>query len=90
MFSGIIQAQGNISKVFKSKDSLSIEVQSNLKGYKIGSSICCSGICLTATSISKNKFTADISKETLWGNISFYNFWKMNRYEPTFSNFFNL
>ncbi len=65
MFSGIIQAQGKISKVFKSKDFLSIEVQSNLKGYKIGSSICCSGICLTATSISKNKFTADISKETL-------------------------
>jgi len=65
MFSGIIQAQGKISKVLKSKDFLSIEVQSNLKGYKIGSSICCSGICLTATSISKNKFTADISKETL-------------------------
>ncbi len=65
MFSGIIQAQGKISKVIKSKDFLSIEVQSNLKGYKIGSSICCSGICLTATSISKNKFTADISKETL-------------------------
>jgi len=65
MFSGIIQAQGKISKVIKSKDFLSIEVQSNLKGYKIGSSICCSGICLTATSVSKNKFTADISKETL-------------------------
>ena len=65
MFSGIIQAQGKISKVIKSKDFLSIEVHSNLKGYKIGSSICCSGICLTATSVSKNKFTADISKETL-------------------------
>ena len=65
MFSGIIQAYGKISKFSKSKDFLSIEIQSNLKGYNIGSSICCSGICLTATSFSKNKFTADISKETL-------------------------
>ena len=65
MFSGIIQAYGKISKFSKSKDFLSVEIQSNLKGYNIGSSICCSGICLTATSFSKNKFTADISKETL-------------------------
>ena len=65
MFSGIIQAQGKISKISKSKDFLSIEIHSKLKGYKIGSSICCSGICLTVTSFSKNKFTADISKETL-------------------------
>ena len=28
-------------------------------------SICCSGICLTVTSFSKNKFSVDISKETL-------------------------
>ena len=65
MFSGIIQAHGKISKLSKSKDFLSIEIQSNLKGYKIGSSICCSGICLTVTSFSKNKFSADIYKETL-------------------------
>ena len=65
MFSGIIQTHGKISKLTKSNDFLSIEIQSNLKGYKIGSSICCSGICLTVTSFSKNKFTADISKETL-------------------------
>ena len=65
MFSGIIQTYGKIFKLTKSNDFLSIEIQSNLKGYKIGSSICCSGICLTVTSFSKNKFTADISKETL-------------------------
>ena len=65
MFSGIIQTHGKICKLAKSNDFLSIEIQSNLKGYKIGSSICCSGICLTVTSFSKNKFTADISKETL-------------------------
>ena len=53
MFSGIIQAYGKISKFSKSKDFLSIEIQSNLKGYNIGSSICCSGICLTVTSFLK-------------------------------------
>ena len=34
MFSGIIQAYGKISKFSKSKDFLSIEIQSNLKGIQ--------------------------------------------------------
>ena len=65
MFTGIIQSQGRISQIKKSNKFISIEIESNLKNFDIGSSICCSGICLTATSISKNKFTADISNETL-------------------------
>ena len=65
MFTGIIQSQGKISQLEKSNKFISVEIESNLKNFDIGSSICCSGICLTATSISKNKFTADISNETL-------------------------
>ena len=65
MFTGIIQAQGKISQLKVSDKFKSIEVETNLKNFKIGSSICCSGICLTATSVKKNKFTADISNETL-------------------------
>ena len=65
MFSGIIQSQGKITSISKSDKFQSIEIQSNLKKYKIGSSICCSGICLTVTTINKNKFTADVSLETL-------------------------
>ena len=65
MFSGIIQSQGKITSISKFDKFQSIEIQSNLKKYNIGSSICCSGICLTVTTINKNKFTADVSLETL-------------------------
>ena len=65
MFSGIIQSQGKITSISKSDKFQSIEIQSNLKKYNIGSSICCSGICLTVTTINKNKFTADVSLETM-------------------------
>ena len=65
MFTGIIQSQGRISQTRDTNKFKSIEIETNLKNFNIGSSICCSGICLTATSIKKNKFTADISNETL-------------------------
>jgi riboflavin synthase len=65
MFSGIIQSQGKITSISKSDEFQSIEIQSNLKNYDIGSSICCSGICLTVTAMNSDKFTADISLETL-------------------------
>jgi len=65
MFCGIIQSQGKITSISKSDEFQSIEIQSNLKNYDIGSSICCSGICLTVTTMNSDKFTADISLETL-------------------------
>ena len=39
MFSGIIQSQGKITSISKSDKFQSIEIQSNLKKYNIGSSI---------------------------------------------------
>ena len=36
-----------------------------LKGIKIGDSIAVNGVCLTVTSISGNKFTADVMAETI-------------------------
>ena len=65
MFTGIIQSQGKITSITKSDEFQSIEIQSSLKNYNIGSSICCSGICLTVTAINNDKFNADISLETL-------------------------
>ena len=53
MFTGIIQSQGKISQMTESNKFKSIEIESNLKNFDIGSSICCSGICLTATSKKK-------------------------------------
>ena len=66
MFSGIIQDVGKISSLVKLDNFIRISITSNIKSYKIGSSICCSGICLTVTSIpKKNTFTVDVSPETL-------------------------
>ena len=74
MFTGIIQTQGKISWIENFSKFKSVAIESNLQNFNIGSSICCSGICLTATSIKKNIFTADISKETLEKTNS--KFWK--------------
>ncbi|MDB9776776.1 riboflavin synthase [Alphaproteobacteria bacterium] len=66
MFSGIIQDIGKIISLSKFDNFIRVSIKSNIKGYKIGSSICCSGICLTVTSIlKKNIFTVDVSPETL-------------------------
>ncbi len=70
MFSGIIQSQGKIKKLSREEKSLLVEIQTSLKGYKLGSSICCSGICLTVTSKNKNTFKADISQKILKNLLS--------------------
>ena len=74
MFTGIIQTQGKISWIEDFSKFKSVAIESNLRNFDIGSSICCSGICLTVTSIKKNIFTADISNETLKKTNS--KFWK--------------
>lgn len=67
MFTGIIERVGKIKKITKlSKGAeITIEAGSFLNDVKIGDSIAVNGICLTATSISGNDFTADIMAETL-------------------------
>ena len=77
MFSGIIQSQGKITKLSREEKSLIVEIQTSLKGYKLGSSICCSGICLTVTSKNKNTFKADISYETM--NKTNAKYWKVGK-----------
>ena len=77
MFSGIIQSQGKIKKLSRKKKSLIVEIYSSLQGYKLGSSICCSGICLTVTAKNKNTFKADISYETM--NKTTAKYWKVGK-----------
>jgi len=66
MFSGIIQGIGSLDVV--SNDSYKIKTKLDLSDCKSGSSICCNGVCLTATNIEKkdeNYFlTVNISEET--------------------------
>tara|TARA_Y100000741_G_C18143309_1_gene514091 strand:+ start:87 stop:683 length:597 start_codon:yes stop_codon:yes gene_type:complete len=68
MFNGIIQSIGLIEK-FES-DNFYIKTSLDLSNCKIGSSISCNGVCLTATSIKKFEsnsyiFSVNISEETL-------------------------
>ena len=68
MFTGIIQAVGEITPVQASSDDIKIDInaeQLNLNDVKIGDSIAINGVCLTVTSLSETHFKADVSKETL-------------------------
>ena len=62
MFTGIIQSTG---KLKQEKNILEIEILSNRFDMAIGDSISVDGICLTVKEIIQNKFTVDISEETL-------------------------
>jgi len=62
MFTGIIQS---IGKLKQEKNILEIEILDNLFDIEIGDSIAVDGICLTVKEIFQNKFTVDVSEETL-------------------------
>ena len=67
MFSGIIKHTGKISKIHKDNNNCIVEIQSKIKFLKseIGSSVSCSGTCLTLEKYKKNLSKFYISKETL-------------------------
>ena len=67
MFNGIIKNTGKISKIYKKKNNCFIEIFSKMKFTKneIGSSISCSGACLTVEKCNKNHVKFYVSKETL-------------------------
>ena len=67
MFNGIIYSTGKIIYLKKYSNSSHIGVKTNINFKKkdIGSSVCCDGVCLTITKISKNIIYFYISNETL-------------------------
>lgn len=68
MFTGIIQDLGTIQAVKTSGTDTTITVATKHLGLadaNIGDSIAVNGVCLTATTIDGNTYTADISHETL-------------------------
>jgi len=62
MFTGIIQS---IGKLKQEKNILEIEILDKVFDMAIGDSIAVDGICLTVKEIFQNKFTVDVSEETL-------------------------
>ena len=67
MFSGIIKHTGKIIKINKDNNNCALEIISKIKFSKseIGSSISCSGTCLTLEKYKRNLSKFYISKETL-------------------------
>ena len=67
MFSGIIKNKGKIYNIVKKNNNCTLEILSRMKFNKdeIGSSISCSGACLTLESYKKSISKFYISKETL-------------------------
>ncbi len=72
MFTGIIEAVGEILQIKKSKNpadkGLCLEITSeslNLSDVAIGDSIAVNGACLTVTGIQDDLFSVDVSRETL-------------------------
>ena len=69
MFTGIIQSSGSIQNINEKLNAFSIKTKLDLSDCKVGSSICCDGVCLTVTKIKKLNdnfiFTVNVGEETL-------------------------
>ena len=67
MFTGICEECGSIRQITDTGGGrrLTIKAAVVLEDSKVGDSIAVDGVCLTATSLGKDFFTADVSEETL-------------------------
>jgi len=72
MFTGIIDHNGEIIKITKKRNkdiSIFVSTKFKPKDIKLGSSICCNGVCLTVCKIKKLKnkleLSFDVSNETI-------------------------
>ena len=66
MFTGIIEEIGTISAIRRNplEAKLTISAEKIFSDLKIGDSVAVNGVCLTASDISDNTFTADVMNET--------------------------
>ena len=78
MFTGIIQKKGKV--IDFSRGILEISTNLDLSDCKLGSSICCNGVCLTATEINfinnLYKFKTNVGEETMLRTTLIYDFFK--------------
>ena len=67
MFTGLISELGSVLSVTRGASSavFTIAAPKSVAGLAIGDSIAVNGVCLTATSITANSFTADVMVQTL-------------------------
>ena len=68
MFTGIIQAVGEVASMTYNSGDLRLRVRTgdlSLEDVNLGDSICTNGVCLTATELPGDGYWADVSVETL-------------------------
>ena len=67
MFTGIIEAVGEITEIDETRDFRTIRVHARnvMEDLGIGSSIAVNGVCLTVRSLTADSFSAELSHETL-------------------------
>ncbi|OBU18129.1 riboflavin synthase [Photobacterium aquimaris] len=68
MFTGIIEAVGNISSIIRNNEDISMLINTNrldISDVKLGDSISSNGVCLTVSKLTSTGFVADLSTETL-------------------------
>lgn len=67
MFTGIVEETGEITAIKRGAVSCELSIKGNVifNDLKLGDSVAVNGVCLTATSISGNTFTADVMAETM-------------------------
>ena len=67
MFSGIIDNTGKVIRIYKRNNNCHLEIYTKMKFKKseVGSSISCSGACLTVEKYNRNVVKFYVTKETL-------------------------
>lgn len=67
MFTGLIAELGTVTDIVKGETSAVFTINSPalISEIKLGDSVAVNGVCLTATSLSKTGFTADVMIQTL-------------------------
>jgi riboflavin synthase len=68
MFTGIIESVGSISNIELLNGDARFTIDTNqldMSDVKLGDSIACNGVCLTAIALHKHAYVADVSAESL-------------------------
>ncbi|HEY4883066.1 MAG TPA: riboflavin synthase [Myxococcales bacterium] len=65
MFTGLIEDLGTVAAVEQVPEGVRLSVRTRLDGLRHGASIAVDGVCLTALELKGDRFTADVSPETL-------------------------
>ena len=67
MFTGLVTELGSITEITRGESSavFTIHAPASVADLAVGGSIAVNGVCLTATSISADSFTADVMVQTL-------------------------